>query len=85
MSLWNTKSKPRECARLFCKTFLLTIVVRCTTLPRMANLSNPNITVRVTDDDKKLLAKLRKKLGVEVSQIVRLGLRALATKEGVPV
>jgi antitoxin component of RelBE/YafQ-DinJ toxin-antitoxin module len=51
----------------------------------MANLSNPNISIRATEEDKKLLAKLRKKLGVEVSQIVRLGLRALAAKEGVTV
>lgn len=40
-------------------------------------------SVRLTDEDRKLVAVLRKKLGVEISQIVRLALRALATKEGV--
>lgn len=43
----------------------------------------PNITIRPTEEDRKIIATLRAKLGVEVSQIVRLGLRALATKEGV--
>jgi hypothetical protein len=42
-----------------------------------------NLTIRPTPEDRKLIEELRKKLGVEVSQIVRLGLRALATKEGV--
>jgi len=42
-----------------------------------------NITIRPTQDDKKLIRVLGKKLGVSVSQIIRLGLRALATKEGV--
>lgn len=39
---------------------------------------------RPTDSDLKLIARLSKKLGVSESQIIRLGLRALATKEGVP-
>jgi hypothetical protein len=46
-------------------------------------LNSVNITIRPTTADKKLIAILCKKLGVSVSQIVRLGLRALATKEGV--
>ena len=41
------------------------------------------MSVRPTSDDWKLLDSLRKKLGVDASQIFRLGLRALATKEGV--
>jgi hypothetical protein len=49
----------------------------------MAKLTGQNLTIRPTAEDKKLIAILRKKLGVEVSQIIRLGLRALATKEGV--
>lgn len=53
-----------------------------TTLHDMAKKSSPNITIRPTVEDKKLIAELRKKLGVEVSQIIRLGLRALAAKEG---
>ena len=39
--------------------------------------------LRPNDEDLKLLAKLNKKLGVGESQLIRLGLRALATKEGV--
>jgi antitoxin component of RelBE/YafQ-DinJ toxin-antitoxin module len=46
-------------------------------------LSSENLTIRPTAEDKKLIEKLCKQLGVSVSQIVRLGLRALATKEGV--
>ena len=45
----------------------------------------PMIGVRPTHDDLALVAALRKKLGVEKSQLLRLGLRALATKEGVQV
>jgi hypothetical protein len=47
------------------------------------NGNAPNLTIRPTAEDKKLIAILRKRLGVEVSQIIRLGLRALAAKEGV--
>jgi hypothetical protein len=42
-----------------------------------------SITIRPNPSDKKLIALLNKKLGVGVSQIFRLALRALATKEGV--
>ena len=48
----------------------------------MTKKNSPNITVRPTPEDRKLIADLRKKLGVEVSQLFRLGLRALAAKEG---
>ncbi len=43
-----------------------------------------NITIRPTPDDVKIVASLRKKLGVDTSQIFRLAIRALATKEGLP-
>ena len=43
----------------------------------------PVIHVRLTEDDRKIMAVLRKTLGVDASQIVRLAIRALATKEGV--
>lgn len=39
--------------------------------------------MRMTDDDRKILAQLVKKLGVDPCQVFRLGIRALATKEGV--
>jgi hypothetical protein len=42
-----------------------------------------NLSIRPTPEDRKLMNDLRKKLGVETSQIIRLALRALATKEGV--
>lgn len=41
------------------------------------------ITIRPTPADKKILATLEKQLGVAVSQIFRLAIRALATKEGI--
>ena len=41
------------------------------------------VAFRPTDEDFKLLARLGKKLGVGESQLLRLALRALATKEGV--
>ena len=49
----------------------------------MAKKVPPIISVRATKGDAKLINALREKLGVEVSQIVRLGLRALAAKEGI--
>jgi len=48
-----------------------------------ARTTNGTRSIRFNDDDRKLLKVLHKKLGVDVSQIVRLALRALATKEGV--
>jgi len=40
------------------------------------------VGIRLTRDDKKIISALKKRLGVDTTQIVRLGLRALATKEG---
>lgn len=45
--------------------------------------SSPQINVRPTPEDQKIFAALRRKLGVDNSQIVRMGIRLLATKEGV--
>ena len=42
----------------------------------------PNVTMRPTPEDRKLIDELVKKLGVGVSQVIRIGLRALAEKEG---
>ena len=44
---------------------------------------SPNMTIRPTPEDRKLMAELEEKLGIGPSQIIRLGLRLLATKEGV--
>ena len=46
--------------------------------------TKPNRTtgVRLTDADRKIVKVLHKKLGVDFSQLVRLGLRALLEKEG---
>jgi hypothetical protein len=41
------------------------------------------VGIRPTPEDHKLLASLSKKLGVTATQVFRLALRALATKEGV--
>jgi hypothetical protein len=40
-------------------------------------------SILLNPDDRRIVESLRKKLGVGFSQIVRLGLRVLATKEGV--
>lgn len=45
--------------------------------------SKPNITIRPTPEDQKLIDLLHRKLGVDTSQIFRLAIRVLATKEGV--
>jgi hypothetical protein len=49
----------------------------------MAAQKNPTTGIRFTEDDRRLVKQLRKKLGVELTQIMRLALRALATKEGI--
>lgn len=54
----------------------------------MANVTKtkppkPNVTIRPTPEDQKIVAALRRKLGVDTSQIFRLAIRVLATKEGV--
>ena len=58
----------------------------CTTVPRMASIQkspqSPNITIRPTPADRKIIGVLHKKLGVDTSQIFRLAIRVLATKEG---
>ena len=46
-------------------------------------INKVSITIRPTPEDRQLIIKIREKLGVGVSQIIRLALRALATKEGV--
>ncbi len=51
----------------------------CGMVNKMSSVSG----VRFTPEDRKLLQALNKKLGVGLAAIVRLGLRALATKEGV--
>lgn len=50
--------------------------------PMKRQASSQKISVRPTADDSKIVGALRKKLGVDVSQILRLALRALAEKEG---
>jgi hypothetical protein len=40
------------------------------------------VGIRPTPEDSKILAALSKKLGVTATQVFRLALRALATKEG---
>jgi len=61
----------------------LTEVLQGITFHAMKRKKFPvNLTIRPTEEDNKLLAELESKLGVSVSQVIRLGLRALATKEG---
>lgn len=45
--------------------------------------NSPNITIRPTAQDRKIIGMLHKKLGVDTSQIFRLAIRVLAQKEGV--
>jgi hypothetical protein len=49
----------------------------------MAMFTKNTTGLRLTPEDRKLVKLFNKKLGVGLTQIVRLGLRALATKEGV--
>jgi len=49
----------------------------------MVTQRNPTTGVRLTDDDRKLVKVLKKKKGVGLSQLIRLGLRALAKEEGI--
>jgi hypothetical protein len=46
-------------------------------------IPDPVTSVRFTRDDKKIIAALEKKLGINVTSLVRQALRALAAKEGV--
>ena len=43
----------------------------------------PQSNIRWTEADFRIVQALQKRLGVDISQIIRLGIRALATKEGV--
>jgi hypothetical protein len=43
----------------------------------------PTSGIRFTDDDRKIISALKAKLGVDTTQIIRLGIRALADKEAV--
>lgn len=45
--------------------------------------TSPNVTIRPTSEDQQLMDELGHKLGVSVSQVIRIALRALAAKEGV--
>jgi hypothetical protein len=47
-----------------------------------AKKDRKQVTMAPTPEDEKLFAELKKKLGVSEADIIRLGLRALATKEG---
>ena len=53
----------------------------------MANVTKTKpaakINIRPTPEDQKILGLLHRKLGVDTSQIFRLAIRVLATKEGV--
>lgn len=40
-------------------------------------------SVRLSDDDQAILERLQKKLGANITQLLRQGIRALAEKEGV--
>ncbi len=61
----------------------LTLVLPCFKMCGMVNKMSSVSGIRFTPEDRKLLQALNKKLGVGLAAIVRLGLRALATKEGV--
>ena len=62
----------------------MTWFLLCITLHGMAKKTQQpqNVTIRPTPEDLKLMDDLGAKLGVSVSQVIRLGLRALAAKEG---
>jgi hypothetical protein len=50
----------------------------------MVKQQSPTVGVRFSTEDYRLAAALQKKLGVKaLSEVVRMALRALATKEGV--
>lgn len=59
----------------------LTSGSQCCTMSTMKAKSTSGI--RLTPEDRKLIAALQKKLGVAMVDLLRLGLRALASKEGV--
>jgi hypothetical protein len=49
----------------------------------MKSKSQNTTGIRLTPEDRKLIAALQKKLGVALVDLLRMGLRVLATKEGV--
>jgi len=59
---------------------------RCPNGSHLRLMSKPSkpekLAMRPTEDDYALVTKLRKKLGVDSSQIIRLALRKLAEAEG---
>jgi hypothetical protein len=67
---------------IFC---VLTLVPARCTLRHMASTYKVSAAsgIRFSVDDRKIIGALSKKLGVGMAQIVRMGIRALATKEGV--
>ena len=62
-----------------------TLSDRCT-VSDMAKNSEPatpaRASLRLTVEDRKLVDSLKRQLGVEITQLVRLGVPALAKKEG---
>jgi hypothetical protein len=53
------------------------------TVTKVKANNSAQINIRPTPEDQKLVAALHRKLGVDTSQIFRLAIRVLATKEGV--
>jgi hypothetical protein len=51
--------------------------------PRKLSETVDQVNIRTRPEDMEILAVLRQKLGVDNSQIFRLAIRVLATKEGV--
>lgn len=64
---------------------LLTLFPLRVTLHDMDTSNKPiqSVTIRPTFEDKQLMDELGQKLGVSVSQVIRIALRVLAAKEGV--
>jgi antitoxin component of RelBE/YafQ-DinJ toxin-antitoxin module len=46
--------------------------------------NSENKTMRANREDLKIISALEKKLGVSYSQVVRIALRKLAEREGIP-
>ena len=43
----------------------------------------PVFTFRTTPEDRKIIERLRKELGLDMTNVIRLSIRTLAQKEGV--
>jgi hypothetical protein len=65
--------------------FVLDNLVKERNLQPMAKVKKDRkqVTMAPTPEDEKLFAELKRKLGVSEADIIRLGIRALAVKEGV--